>query len=150
MTKSDLYITRKRLENQGYFDIDNASLARIKYWLRLTPAICSFWVLLGTLLHSPVILWTFVPVAFLGAFLPGNPFDMIYNYGFRYLFKGPPASEVSQAQEIFLPDGGDTGFDFRVDISIGFGHTRLYSRWLFIADRIFASKQGSLYSLTYL
>lgn len=80
---------RKRLETQGYLGMDGASLGRIKYWLRLTPAICMSWTVLGTLLQSPAVLWTFVALALGGAILPVNPFDSFYHYALRHLFKSP-------------------------------------------------------------
>jgi hypothetical protein len=39
----------------------------------------------GTVLASPTILWALAPIAALGALFPVHPFDLIYNYGIRYL-----------------------------------------------------------------
>jgi hypothetical protein len=80
---------KARIEAQGFVGLDDRTLAQIDYWLRLSPAICMLWVAIGTVLNSPTILWILVPFAALGALLPGHPFDVLYNYGFRFLLHGP-------------------------------------------------------------
>ncbi|MCI0691881.1 DUF4395 domain-containing protein [candidate division KSB1 bacterium] len=79
--------TRRRIEAQGFVGLDDNTLSQINYWLRLAPAICMIWTAVGTVLASPAILWTLVPFAALGAVLPGHPFEVIYNFGLRHLFK---------------------------------------------------------------
>ena len=81
--------TRARIEAQGFVGLDTRTLAQIKYWLRLAPAICMAWTAVGTSLASAAILWSLVPFAALGAALPGHPFDVIYNQGFRRWTAGP-------------------------------------------------------------
>ncbi len=39
----------------------------------------------GTVLASPTILWILTPIAALGALTPVHPFDLIYNFGIRFL-----------------------------------------------------------------
>jgi hypothetical protein len=78
-----------RIEAQGFVGLDDRTLAQIDYWLRLSPAICMLWAAVGTALNSPTILWPLVPFAALGALLTGHPFDLLYNYGVRYLVHGP-------------------------------------------------------------
>lgn len=80
---------RTRIEAQGFLDLDDQTLSQINYWLRLSPAICMVWTAVGTALSSATILWSLVPLAALGAILPGHPFDVLYTYGFRYLVHGP-------------------------------------------------------------
>ncbi len=82
-------IGKARIEAQGFVDLDDRTLAQIDYWLRLSPAICMVWGALGTALSSPTILWSLVPFVALGAVLTGHPFDVLYNYGFRYLAHAP-------------------------------------------------------------
>jgi len=77
---------RAKIEAQGFCGLDDDSLLQINYPLRLAPAICLAWTLTGTALASPAILLALVPLAFLGAVLPGHPFDIIYNFGLRHLF----------------------------------------------------------------
>ena len=81
--------TRSRIEAQGFLGMDDRTLTRINYWLRLSPAICMAWAAIGTALGSAPVLWALVPFALLGAILPGHPFDLLYTYGFRYLVDGP-------------------------------------------------------------
>lgn len=78
-------VTRRRLETQGFVDLDDAMLAEVGPWLRFSPAICTVLMGLGTALASPVILGILVPIAVLGAIFPVHPFDLIYNYGVRHL-----------------------------------------------------------------
>lgn len=90
-------VIRRRLETQGFVDLDDAMLAEVGPWLRFSPAICTALIGLGTALASPVILGILVPIAVLGAIFPVHPFDLIYNYGLRHLTRtqslppnGPP------------------------------------------------------------
>lgn len=80
---------RKRIEAQGFIGYDDSFLAEINYWLRLAPFICMTWVAVGTYLASPLALWALMPLALLGAVLPGHPFDVIYNHGIRHLIGAP-------------------------------------------------------------
>jgi hypothetical protein len=80
---------RDRIEAQGFLGLDDQTVSRINYWLRLSPAICMIWTAIGTALESAAVLRWLVPFAALGAILPGHPFDVLYTYGFRYLVRGP-------------------------------------------------------------
>lgn len=81
---------RERIQAQGICGLDDSTYAQIDYPLRLSPAICMVWAAVGTALASPVILWTLVPFAVLGAILRGHPFDVLYHYGLRHIL-GTPA-----------------------------------------------------------
>jgi len=81
--------TRQRIEAQGYLGLSNATLAEVGPWLRLSPAICMVWVAIATYYESAGALLALIPFAVLGAFLPRNPFDAIYNYGIRHLLGTP-------------------------------------------------------------
>jgi Domain of unknown function (DUF4395) len=81
---------RQRIEAQGFVGLDDRTLSRINYWLRLAPAICMAWTALGTFRESAATLWALVPFAALGAALPGHPFDLLYTLGFRRWTAGPP------------------------------------------------------------
>ena len=81
--------TRNRIEAQGFVGIEDANLAQVNYWLRFSPAICMTWTAVGVVLASPLILWALVPFALLGGILRGHPFDVLYNYGLRHIFKTP-------------------------------------------------------------
>lgn len=78
-------VMRQRLEAQGFCGLDDATLAEVGPWLRWSPALCTFVMILGVSLQSPIILWLLAGVAFLGVFLPFHPFDLLYNYGVRHL-----------------------------------------------------------------
>jgi hypothetical protein len=80
---------RRRIEAQGFVDLDGATLSRINYWLRLAPAVCMTWTAVGTALESPAVLWALAPLALLGGLLPGHPFDLLYTLGVRRLTGGP-------------------------------------------------------------
>src|SRR5215207_32071 len=77
--------TRARIEAQGFVGFDDAKLAEFGPWLRLAPALCAAWTLVGTVLASPAVIWALLPLAALGALRRGHPFDALYNYGIRHL-----------------------------------------------------------------
>jgi len=76
-------VTAQRLRVQG-FNVDEAWLAEVAPWLRMTPALCAIFTALGTALASPAIFFALATTAFLGTVLPFHPFDLIYNYGLRF------------------------------------------------------------------
>ncbi len=76
---------RRRLEAQGFCDLDEATLNEVGPWLRWSPAFCTLFMAAGVALKSPMVLWALALTAFLGALLPLHPFDLLYNYGARYL-----------------------------------------------------------------
>jgi hypothetical protein len=87
---SALGSVRENIQAQGFCGLDNETCAQINYPLRLSPAICMVWAAVGTALAWPMVLWALMPLAALGAILPGHPFDVLYNHGLRHLL-GTPA-----------------------------------------------------------
>lgn len=82
--------TVQRLQTQGFGAVDETWLAEIAPWLRWSPALCATFAALGTVTASPSILFALAGTAFLGAVLPFHPFDVIYNYGIRFLLRKRP------------------------------------------------------------
>ena len=80
-------VIRSRLEAQGFCNLDDTALAELAPWMRWSPALCSIITVMGVILNSPTILWSLASVAFLGTILPFHPFDLLYNYGMRFLTK---------------------------------------------------------------
>lgn len=78
-------ITRQRLEMQGFIGMNDAELAEIRPWLRLSPILTIAWMAIGLFFGSAKIIWTLLPFSLLGALLPGHPFDVFYNFGMRFL-----------------------------------------------------------------
>lgn len=78
-------VIRSRLEAQGFCGLDDATLEEIGPWLRWSPALCTLLMAAGVLLKSPMVIWGLAAVALVGALLPFHPFDLLYNYGARYL-----------------------------------------------------------------
>lgn len=76
---------RNRLEAQGYFGLDDATLQELAPWLRWTYTLGALITNIGVTLMSPAVLWSLAAVTLLGIFLPFHPFDLLYNYGARYL-----------------------------------------------------------------
>jgi len=76
--------TTRRLHTQGFTD-DDALLAEVSPWLRLSPTLCATFAGIGTATASPSILFALAGTALLGAVLPFHPFDLFYNYGIRFL-----------------------------------------------------------------
>ena len=85
MSKTLSRSTRKRLNVQGFSDVDDETLAIVAPWLRMAFGMCALIAGVGTVLASPTILWFLTPIAALGALTPVHPFDLIYNYGIRFL-----------------------------------------------------------------
>jgi hypothetical protein len=82
--------TRRRLEIQGFIDVDDQLLAESAPWLRLAFGLCTILAAIGTALASPAFLLALVPIAALGAIFSVHPFDLVYNHGIRHL-RGTPA-----------------------------------------------------------
>jgi len=77
--------TRRRLDIQGFECVDDAALAPVAPWLRLAFGLCAAMAGVGTAMASPLILLLLVPIAALAALFPVHPFDLIYDYGIRFL-----------------------------------------------------------------
>jgi hypothetical protein len=82
--------TVRRLQVQGFTSIDDAWLAEVSPWLRWSPALCASIAAVGTAMASPGILFALAGTALLGAVLPFHPFDLIYNYGIRFVVRKRP------------------------------------------------------------
>ena len=80
---------RRNIEIQGFLGLDDIEVAQLNYWLRLSPAICALWTAVGVFYASPTVLAALAPFALLGGILNGHPFDVIYNYGLRFVAGGP-------------------------------------------------------------
>src|SRR5689334_24799229 len=78
-------IVRKRLEAQGFCKLNDTEFGELAPWMRWSPAFCTIFMIAGVALESPVVLWSLAATAFVGALLPFHPFDLLYNYGARYL-----------------------------------------------------------------
>ncbi|HEX9832431.1 MAG TPA: DUF4395 domain-containing protein, partial [Mycobacterium sp.] len=76
---------RKRLEAQGFGALDDATLEELAPWLRWSPVLCAVFMVIGVAMMSPAVLWSLAGIAVLGALLLFHPFDLLYNYGVRYL-----------------------------------------------------------------
>lgn len=85
MSKTLSATTRRRLNVQGFGDVEDETLAEVAPWLRLAFGMCALLAGAGTVLASPTILWILTPIAALAALFPVHPFDLIYNHGIRYL-----------------------------------------------------------------
>jgi Domain of unknown function (DUF4395) len=77
--------TRRLLDIQGFDGVDMQALAPVAPWLRLAFGLCGVLGGIGTLMASPTILLVLALIAALAAASPVHPFDLVYNYGIRYL-----------------------------------------------------------------
>ncbi len=82
-------VTRRRLDIQGFTDVDENLLTKTASWLRFAFALCTILAGLGTALASYTVLYILVPIAALGAIFSTHPFDLIYNYGIRHITQTP-------------------------------------------------------------
>lgn len=90
MGKTISQTCRRRLNVQGWSDVDDEALAATAPWHRMAFLLCALLAGTGTALASPLILWVLAPIAAAGAIFPFHPFDLIYNHGIRHLRKTGP------------------------------------------------------------
>lgn len=64
---------RRRLNVQGFNDVDDDILADVGPWLRMAFGICALLAGAGTALASPMILWVLTAIAALAALFPVHP-----------------------------------------------------------------------------
>lgn len=83
--------TDNNLNGQGFGYLDQEAKSRYALPLRFTPAVGTILVVIGLVLQSPIWLGLLAVVALSGALFPRHMFiDLIYNFGVRHLFRGPP------------------------------------------------------------
>lgn len=76
---------RSRLEAQGFCGLDDAALEQLAPWMRWTYALGMLVTLIGVASTSSAVLWSLALLTAVGIVLPFHPFDLLYNYGFRYV-----------------------------------------------------------------
>lgn len=81
--------TRNRIEAQGFLGLDDVEIAQLNYWFRLSPAVCMVWTAVGVYLESPAALAALIPLALTAGLLKWHPFDVVYNFGLRFISGGP-------------------------------------------------------------
>lgn len=79
---------RRRLDIQGFEDLDDATLAQTQQWLRFAPATCAAVAAIGTAFALPLLLWALAVIAALGTVLTFHPFDLLY-IAVRHVRGGP-------------------------------------------------------------
>jgi hypothetical protein len=70
---------KRRLEIQGFTDVDRGVLEETAPWLRLAYGLCAVLAAVGVILASPVFLLGVTVFSAWGAASPVHPFDYIYN-----------------------------------------------------------------------
>lgn len=94
---------RSRLEAQGFCGLNDEALAQLAPWMRWTYTLGTLVTLIGVMLMSPVVLWVLAAITSVGIFLPFHPFDLLYNYGMRYLTRtGPLPNSGPQRHFVFV------------------------------------------------
>ena len=76
---------KRRLEIQGFTEVDQEVLAETAPWLGFPYGICAILAAVGTVLASPAVLLGLTFFSAWGVASPVHPFDYIYNYGIRYV-----------------------------------------------------------------
>ncbi|MGH3675877.1 MAG: DUF4395 family protein [Mycobacterium sp.] len=93
---------RSRLEAQGFCGLDDEMLESLAPWLRWTYTLGTLVTVIGVALMSPGVLWVLAAITSVGILLPFHPFDLLYNYGFRYLTgTGPFPKSGRQRRFVF-------------------------------------------------
>ena len=94
---------RSRLEAQGFYGLDDKTLTELAPWMRWTYTLGTLVTLIGVTLMSPAVLWSLAALTSVGIFLPFHPFDLLYNYGMRYLTRtGPFPNSGPQRHFVFV------------------------------------------------
>ena len=81
--------TRRLLELQGFYGVEDSDLGKIDFGLRVSPVVCAVTVAIATVTANATIFWGLLPFALMGGLLSGHPFDVVYNHGLRRWIKGP-------------------------------------------------------------
>jgi hypothetical protein len=76
---------KRRLEIQGFTEVDRGVLEETAPWLRFAYGLCAVLAAVGVIMASPVILLGLTIFSAWGAASPVHPFDYIYNYGIRHV-----------------------------------------------------------------
>jgi len=76
---------RLRIEAQGYTGLSDEDIAVVDPWLRMAPALCMVWTGIATYLQSALAILVLIPIALVGALMPGHPFEVVYNHGIRHI-----------------------------------------------------------------
>ena len=76
---------KRRLEIQGFTEVDQGVLAETAPWLGFPYGICAILAAVGTALASPAVLLSLTFFSAWGAASSVHPFDYIYNYGIRHV-----------------------------------------------------------------
>jgi hypothetical protein len=96
-------IVRSRLEAQGFCGLDDETLAELAPWMRWTYTLGTLVTVIGVALMSPGVLWTLAAITSLGIVLPFHPFDLLYNYGARFVTgTGPFPNSGPQRRFLFV------------------------------------------------
>lgn len=72
-----------RLRMQGFACEYDPVVTRLEPWLRWTPGLSALWIIAGTALREPPVLWAFALVAALGA-AGWHPMDALFNHVVRH------------------------------------------------------------------
>src|SRR6266498_3272686 len=82
-------VCKRRLYIQGYQDYSDKELNDYKHGIRFAYALCTTLVGPGLIFSNITLLIIAAVIAFAGIFPPYHPFDYLYNYAVRHLFKKP-------------------------------------------------------------
>src|SRR2546421_11478658 len=69
---------KSRLTLQGFACDSDPGIVAAAHWLRFTPIVSTFWIIVGVVSRSPLLLWGFAIVTVIGA-AGWHPFDALFN-----------------------------------------------------------------------
>jgi hypothetical protein len=76
---------KRRLEIQGFTEVDRGVMEETAPWLRFAYGLCAVLAAVGVIMASPLFLLGLTIFSAWGAASPVHPFDYIYNYGIRHI-----------------------------------------------------------------
>ena len=86
---------------RAFADSTNAALEELAPWMRWTYTLGTLVTLISVVTTSPAVLWSLAAITSVGIVLPFHPFNLLYNYGFRYV-TGTRPSPNSGPQRHFV------------------------------------------------
>ena len=113
---------RSRLMLQGFVCDTDPRVAAAAPWLRFTPALSTLWIITGTVLRSPTLLWSFAAIAGVGA-AGWNMFDALFAAVVRRWVRAPrlPPNPAPRRFAMGIASVWSAGAGALMAIGIGWG-----------------------------
>ena len=117
---SDSSSSNSNLVQQGYNYCSVNELKNISNGLRFTPLLCMLIAIYGLYLQDPYLHFVIAALGIVPFWFPkGHPFDILYNYAFRFLVGGEKLPENPLQRRIACVMGGLMNVGIGVSFYLG-------------------------------